>query len=134
MPKSKLAILLTGVTLLSMLGCSDVIVWYTMEKASWAFIQERCNGITLGKIEVSSTQLSIPVNLWDRYDSGICIYDPKGHVNEDRITISVKKGLCSGAPAEPLVVKITKPKLGDYRIVYDDLDANFPVIGLLHVD
>lgn len=134
MLKSKLAILLTCMTLLLLLGCADVIVWFTKEQASWTFIQDKCKGITLGTIELTSTQVSIPLNLWDHYDSAICIYDPKGYVNDGRVTISVKKGLCSGAPVKPLVVKITKPKYGDYRVVYDDPDANFPVLGLLHVD
>lgn len=120
--------------LLPMLGCTNMIVWFTKEKASWAFIQDRCNGITLGKIEASSAQVTIPISMWDRYDSAVCIYDPKGYVNDNRIIISVEKGLCSGEHIKPLIVRIAKPQFGDYKIMYDDPDANFPVIGSVHVD
>ncbi len=120
--------------LLTLSGCTDAIVWLTKEDASWSFIQTRCQGIKLGQIETTATQIAIPLKVWDQYDSGVCMYDAKGQVAEQRIEVTFRKGLCSGGAIPPLVARVSKPRPGDYQIVYGDRDANYPVIGSLHVD
>ncbi len=120
--------------LLTLSGCTDAVVWMTKEDASWSFIQTRCQGIKLGEIETTATQISSPLQVWDQYDSGICMYDAKGRVAEHRIEVTFRKGLCSGGAIPPLVVRVRKPQPGDYQIVYGDPAAGYPVIGSLHVD
>jgi hypothetical protein len=115
-------------------GCTRMIVWATKETATWAFIQERCGGIKIGRGDTSDTYLSIPIDVHDNFDSGICMYDAKGRLSGTRIELSVKKGLCSGGPFIPLVARIPKPLPGDYLIVYADRGANYPKIGTVHVE
>lgn len=120
--------------LLTLSGCTSAIVWLSKEDASWSFIQTHCQGMQLGKIETSAGQVSIPIAAWDRYDSGVCLYDARGRVTANRIEIVFRKGLCSGNALPGLLARFPKPPLGDYQIVYGDPDAGYPVVGSLHVD
>ncbi len=119
--------------LLTLSGCTDAVVWLTKEDASWSFIQARCQ-FRLGEIETTATQISIPLQVWDQYDSGVCMYDAKGRVAEHRIEVTFRKGLCSGGAFVPLVARVSRPRPGDYQIVYGDPAAGYPVIDSLHVD
>ena len=130
--KSTIAFLLLA--LLPTLSCTRLVVWYSKEKVTWSFIQEKCTVIKIGTIETTANHLSIPIDLHDKFDSAICMYDATAHVSGQRIEISVKKGLCGGGAYVPLVARVSKPNSGDYQIVYSDPIAGYPIIGSFHVD
>ena len=120
--------------LLPTVACTKLVVWYSKENLTWDYVQNRCGGITVGKIQATPSELHIPLEVSSRYDSAICMYDPKGQVSGQWILISLKKGLCSGSAASPLVAKLPKPKTGAYEIRFQDSAALNPLIGTVNVD
>ncbi len=128
----RLLLVLTALPLLA--GCVDVVVWLTKEDTPWSYIRDRCFGPKLGPIDTSGSRVAIPIELSSLYDSGVCFYSASGRLSHNRVEIIVRRGLCSGGPIPPLVVRLAKPGPGDYQIVYGDAGADYPVIGSLHVD
>jgi hypothetical protein len=121
-------------TLLAGVGCTGLVVWASKEKASWQFIQQKCQGISIGRTTSSQDELFIPISAIDHLDSAICIYDARARLLENRILVSVRKGLCKGGNLPLLIARLPKPAPGDYLVAYDDPAANFPVIGTMHVE
>ena len=72
-----------GPALLLCLGCSDLLIWSTKESVTGDFIQSRCSGIALGKLEQVDTELKIPMKISPVQDSAICIYDPIASVSRN---------------------------------------------------
>jgi hypothetical protein len=115
-------------------GCADILATVTERDASWRYIQSHSEGMTVGPVSVTQTELSFPVHVSDIVNSSTCFHDARMRFADNRILVTVKQGFCSRGLQWPFVASLPKPAPGEYAVVYDDPSADFPVIGKAHVE
>ncbi len=120
------------VSTLVLSACASVAVMVTKEDATWEYISNRCEQVKLHDPINKDSKIVLPVEIVSRMDSGVCMYNPEGYVNDQKIYIKVKRAVCGGDTEWPLKVILPSLDYGTYTVHYDDPQSNSPVLGKVH--
>lgn len=84
-------------------------------------------------VQILPSEIRIPLAVQPTFDSALCFSDPLGQISGQRILIRLQKGLCPTSPLPALVVVLPKPTPGKYEVLYDDVHAKNPLIGIVDI-
>jgi len=92
----------------------------------------------MGAPDVGPGEVAISLDLHPdqatHIDSAICAGPGRASIDGDRIRVRLTRELCSERSLRaPLVVRLRRPEPGRYVVVYDDLGADLPRLGIVEI-
>jgi hypothetical protein len=110
------------------------VTYLSTTDANWDYVQKSLGGLKMDSL-IEENHIVLKPNFLIhepvQINSMHCIRNIAAKQIGDQIRIKVKFCLCNewGVAEYPYAVSISKPKSGEYTLVYNDSEAGYPVIG-----